>query len=41
VPSIPALNNRHVRILGGIISGKEKLKQWEKKLHPEPTCLTL
>jgi hypothetical protein len=40
VPSIPELKDRHVRILGGMVSGKKKLKHWEKKLHPEPTCLT-
>jgi len=36
VPTIPALNDRHVRNLGGMVSGKEKLKHWEKQLHPEP-----
>jgi len=34
VPTIPALNDGHVKNLGGMISGKEKLKHWEKKTSP-------
>jgi len=33
VATILALIDRNVRIFGGIC-GREKLKHWEKKLHP-------